>query len=107
MFEAPLLLLLITEFIAIVFVALGYMIKVKRKTSLIAGYDPKTCADPEGLIAWVGNSLIALGLGAAVIFVAMLIAPEYSVILFLAYTAGVVPIAAIITAVVARRFDKK
>ncbi|MDO8841729.1 DUF3784 domain-containing protein [Methanocalculus sp.] len=104
---APILLLLITEFIAVVFVALGYFIKIKKMTNLIAGFDPKSCRDPEGLISWIGNSLLALGIGAALIFVAMLIVPDYSLTLFLIYTAGIVPIAAIIIALVARKFDKK
>ncbi|RQD83067.1 MAG: DUF3784 domain-containing protein [Methanocalculus sp. MSAO_Arc2] len=100
------LLLLITEFIAIVFVVLGYLILVKKKRHLIAGYDPTTCNDPEGLAAWVGKSLFALGIAAALLFVVMLILPGYSLILFLAYTAGVVPIGAIIVAVGARRYDR-
>jgi hypothetical protein len=66
--DAPLILLLIIEFIAVVFLALGYLIKYRKMTNLIAGFDRKTCADPEGLIAWIGNSLLALAIAAAGIF---------------------------------------
>lgn len=105
--DAPLLLLLIIEFIAVVFLALGYLIKYRKMTNLIAGFDRKTCADPEGLIAWVGNSLIALAVAAAAIFFLLLLLPQYSLILFFVYTAGIVPAAAIFVAFRARKFDKK
>lgn len=105
--DAPLLLLLITEFIAVVFLALGYLIKYRKMTNLIAGFDRETCADPEGLINWVGNSLLALAVAAAVIFVLILVLPGYALLLFLAYTAGIVPVGAIIVAYRARSFDKK
>lgn len=102
---APILILLITEFIAVVFIALGYFIKIRKMTNLIAGFDPKKCRDPDGLIAWVGNSLLALGIGAGLLFVIMWLFPLYSVLLFLVYMAGVIPVAAIIVAVGARTFD--
>lgn len=105
--DAPLLLLLIIEFIAVVFFALGYLIKYRKQTSLIAGFDRKTTADPDGLIAWIGNSLLGLGIGAAIIFVAMLILPEHALFIFLIYTAGIIPIVAIVVALRARTFDKK
>lgn len=105
--DAPLLILLIIEFIAVVFLALGYLIKYRKMTNLIAGFDRKTCADPDGLIAWIGNSLLALAVAAAVIFFLILLLPEYALLIFLIYTAGIVPITAVIVALRARRFDKK
>ena len=105
--DAPLILLLIIEFIAVVFLALGYLIKYRKMTNLIAGFDRKTCADPEGLIAWIGNSLLALAVAAAAIFFLLLLLPEYALIIFFVYTAGIVPVGAIIVAYRARSFDKK
>lgn len=105
--DAPLLILLIIEFIAFVFLALGYLIKYRKMTNLIAGFDRQTCADPDGLIAWIGNSLLALAVAAAVIFFLILLLPEYALLIFLIYTAGIVPITAVIVALRARRFDKK
>ena len=105
--DAPLLILLIIEFIAVVFLALGYLIKYRKMTNLIAGFDRKTCADPDGLIAWIGNSLLALAVAAAAIFFLLLLFPEYALYLFFTYTAGIVPIAAVIVVIRARKFDKK
>ncbi|MCQ1537977.1 DUF3784 domain-containing protein [Methanocalculus taiwanensis] len=105
--DAPLLLLLIIEFIAVVFFALGYLIKYRKQTSLIAGFDRKTTADPDGLIAWIGNSLLALAVAAAAIFLLLLLLPEYALFIFFIYTAGIIPIAAIVVALRARTFDKK
>lgn len=104
--DAPLILLLIIEFIAVVFLALGYLIKYRKQTNIIAGFDRKTCADPEGLIAWIGNSLLALAVAAAVIFFLILLRPAYALIIFFVYTAGIVPVAAIFVAFRARKFDK-
>jgi len=105
--DAPLILLLIIEFIVVVFLALGCLFKYRKQTNLIAGFDRKTCADPKGLIAWIGNSLLALAVAAAAIFFLLLLLPAYALYLFFIYTAGIVPVAAIFVVLRARRFDKK
>jgi hypothetical protein len=39
----------------------GYQIRYKNRLNLIAGYEPNRVKDKEGLGAWVGNGLMALG----------------------------------------------
>lgn len=47
--------------LGLLLVYMGYLIKVKRMTNLIAGYDPKKVTDEEGLANWVGGKVILVG----------------------------------------------
>ena len=48
--------------IGLVAVVLGYLIGVKKKLTLIAGYKPEKTRDPEGLARFMGTWTVILGL---------------------------------------------
>jgi hypothetical protein len=58
---ATYLILIITEFVTIFFIALGYLIKYRKRIDFIRGYDRNRVSDPAGLSRWVGNNLLILG----------------------------------------------
>ena len=41
---------------------LTYLIGVKKRVGLVAGYDPSRVADPDGLANWVGLILFLIGI---------------------------------------------
>ena len=41
---------------------LAYLIGVKKRVGLVAGYDPSRVADPDGLANWVGLILFLIGI---------------------------------------------
>lgn len=42
-------------------IALGYLVAVKQKRGLIAGWDASKISDPKAFAQWIGFSVFALG----------------------------------------------
>jgi hypothetical protein len=104
---ATYLILIITEFVTIFFIALGYLIKYRKRIDFIRGYDRDRVSDPAGLSRWVGNNLLILG-GIGVI--TLIIEFFFSGLELLAATlflAGAVPVVGLITAYGSRRFENR
>lgn len=49
---------LVTILAGLFLLGCGYLIKVKKKMNLIAGYSAAAVADEDGLAAWVGSNVI-------------------------------------------------
>jgi hypothetical protein len=47
--------------VAVVLLAVGYRVRVRRDVALIAGHDARRVRDADGLARWVGGWALALG----------------------------------------------
>jgi hypothetical protein len=102
---ASFILLIITEFLFLVFAVLGYTIRVRKKVDIIAGYQKGTIRDPDGLSRWVGNNLFFLAACSLAALAGILIFPDEEVIIFLVLIT-LVPIVSVITAIGSKKFEK-
>jgi hypothetical protein len=102
---ASFILLIITEFLFLVFAVLGYTIRVRKKVDIIAGYQKGTIRDPEGLSRWVGNNLFFLAACSLVALAGILVFPDEEVIIFLVLIT-LVPIVSVVTAIGSKKFEK-
>jgi hypothetical protein len=103
---AAVLILIILEFFMVLFLALGYLIRFRGRIDLVAGYKEGRVRDTKGLCRIVGNSLLILGVLAAVTLGLVIIFPEKEVILFLLFAAVIVPVTGIISLLGSRRYLK-
>jgi hypothetical protein len=103
---ASFILLIITEFLFLVFAVLGYTIRVRKKVDIIAGYQKGTIQDPEGLSRWVGNNLFFLAACSLAALAGILIFPNQEVIIFLVLIT-LVPIVSVVTAIGSKKFEKQ
>jgi hypothetical protein len=101
---ASVLILIILEFFMILFIALGYLIRFRGRVDLIAGYREGRIRDEAGLSAFIGNSLLFLGISAAIIFILVLVLPDYEVLFFLVYAALIFPIVSIFSVYRSRQY---
>lgn len=53
---------LVTIFVGLLLLAIGYLIRFQQMVEIIAGYDPDKVTDKEGLAKWVGSNLFLMGL---------------------------------------------
>jgi hypothetical protein len=68
----------------------GYQIRFKGRLNLIAGYDPNSVKDKEGLGRWVGSGIMVLGIVQAICGLLALIASvDFAGLLFLLATVTV------------------
>jgi len=104
---ASVLILIILEFFMVLFLALGYLIRFRGRIDFVAGYREGRVRDAKGLSRIVGNSLLTLGILAAVTLALVVIYPEKEVILFLLFAAVVVPVTGIVSVLGSRRYLKK
>jgi len=104
---ASVLILIILEFFMLLFLVLGYLIRFRNRIDLVAGYREGRIRDEKGLSRVVGNSLLVLGVLAAAILGLVIIFPEKEVLLFLLYTAVVVPVVGILSVLGSRRYLNK
>ncbi len=104
---ASVLILIILEFFMVLFLVLGYLIRFRGRIDFVAGYKEGRVRDAKGLSCVVGNSLLFLGVLAAVTLALVIIFPEKEVILFLLYAALVVPITGIVSVLGSRRYLRK
>jgi hypothetical protein len=104
---ASVLILIILEFFMVLFLVLGYLIRFRGRIDLVAGYKEGRVRDEKGLSRVVGNSLLVLGVLAAAILGLVITFPEKEVLLFLLYTAIVVPVIGILSVLGSRRYLKK
>lgn len=102
---ATYLILIITEFVTIFFIALGYLIKYRKRIDFIRGYDRDRVSDPAGLSRWVGNNLLILGGIGVITLIIELVFPELELLAATLFLAGAVPVIGLITAYGSRRFD--
>ena len=102
---ASFILLIITEFLFLVFAVLGYTIRIKKRVDVIAGYKKGTIRDPEGLSRWVGNNLFFLAACSLIALAAILVFPDLEVVIFLVLIT-LVPIVSVITAIGSKKFEK-
>lgn len=100
---ASVLILIILEFFMILFLVLGYLIRFRDRIDLVAAYREGRVRDAKGLSIVVGNNLLVLGILAAAILVLVLLIPEREVLLFLFYTAIIVPVAGIVSVLQGRQ----
>jgi hypothetical protein len=101
---ASVLILIILEFFMVLFLALGYLIRFRGRIDLIAGYREGRVKDVKGLLQVVGNSLLMLGILAAVTLGLVFLIPQREVLLFLVYTTIIVPVIAIASFLGSRRY---
>ena len=101
---ASALILIILEFFMIFFLALGYLIRVRGRVDLIAGYREGKIKDQRGLSILVGNALLLLGLAAAVTLILVLALPAFEVLFFLIYAAVIFPVVSIFSMFRSRRY---
>jgi hypothetical protein len=104
---ASVLILIILEFFMLLFLVLGYLIRFRNRIDLVAGYREGRIRDEKGLSRVVGTSLLVLGVLAAAILGLVILFPEKEVLLFLLYTAVVVPVVGILSVLGSRRYLKK
>jgi len=102
---ASFILLIVTEFLFLVFVVLGYTIRVRKRVDIIAGYQKGTIRDPEGLSRWVGNNLFFLAGCSLAALAGILVFPNQEVLIFVILIT-LVPIVSVITAIKSKRFEK-
>ncbi len=101
------LILGMTEFFLILFLVLAYMIKVKGRVEMIAGYDAARVKNKKGLADFVGNSLIILAASAFIAFIFEVVNPASEFLIFMVFASVVVPIVGIATFLKSRKFFKK
>ena len=104
---ASFLIVIILEFLMVLFLILGYLIRYRGRFELIAGYREGEVRDPKGLSRVVGSSLLLLGILAGVTLGLVLIFPEKEVAFFLLYAAIIVPVVSVISLFGSRRYLKK
>lgn len=75
---------------ALLFLALGYLIGVRRRLELLAGYSPERVRDKSGLAHWAGWGVALLGLWSLAAAVALLTAPGTDSAVAPAWAAGIV-----------------
>ncbi|MBP1928844.1 Flp pilus assembly protein TadB [Methanolinea mesophila] len=102
---ASFILLIITEFLFLVFAVLGYTIRIKKRVDVIAGYQKGTIRDPDGLSRWVGNNLFFLAGCSLAAMVGILVFPDQEVVIFMVLIT-LVPIVSVITALRSKRFEQ-
>lgn len=66
----------ISVVVAVMFLVIGYQVRVHRKLNLLAGYDPSSTADPDGLARMAGSLLYVMGVGTLVVPVPILLFPD-------------------------------
>jgi Flp pilus assembly protein TadB len=103
---ASTLILIILEFFMIFFLALGYLIRVRGRVDLIAGYREGKIKDQQGLSILVGNALLLLGTAAAVTLILVLVSPDFEVLFFLIFAAIIFPVVSIFSMIRSRRYFK-
>jgi len=101
------LILGMTEFFLILFLVLAYMIKVKGRIEIIAGYDAARVKNKKGLADLVGNSLIILAASAFIAFIFEIVNPASEFLIFMVFASVVVPIVGIATFLKSRKFFGK
>lgn len=69
-------------------IVLGYLIAVKKKMALIAGYSEKQVNDKQGLAKLVGYFTIAIGIVTAIMPILLEIMGEYAIWIFSAIVIG-------------------
>jgi hypothetical protein len=104
---ASVLILIMLEFFMVLFLALGYLIRFRGRIDFVAGYKEGRVRDAKGLSRVVGNSLLILGVLAAVTLGLVIIIPEKEVILFLLFAVIIVPVIGIVSVLCSRRYLKK
>jgi hypothetical protein len=104
---ATYLILIITEFVTIFFIALGYLIKYRKRIDLIRGYDRNQVSDPAGLSRWVGNNLLILGGIGVIILIIEFLFTEFELLAATLFLAVAVPVVGLITAYGSRRFENR
>jgi hypothetical protein len=100
------LILIILEFFIILFLALGYLIRFRGRVDLIAGYREGRIRDTTGLARFIGDSLLLLGVLAAITFTLVLVFPEDEVWFFLVYAAVIFPAVSIFSVYKSRQYLK-
>jgi hypothetical protein len=101
------LVLIITEFVTIFFIALGYLIKYRKRIDFIRGYDRNRVSDPAGLSRWVGNNLLILGGIGIMTLIIELVFPALELLAATLFLACAVPVVGLITAYGSRRFENR
>jgi len=101
------LILGMTEFFLVLFLVLAYMIKVKGRVEIIAGYEAARVKDKKGLADFVGNSLIILAVSACIAFIFEIVNPVSEFLIFMFFASVVVPVVGIATFLRSREFFKK
>jgi len=104
---ASFLIVIILEFLMVLFLILGYLIRYRGRFELIAGYREGEVMDPKELSRVVGSSLLLLGILAGGTLGLVLIFPEKEVAFFLLYAAIIVPVVSVISLFGSRRYLKK
>ncbi len=97
--------ILITEFFMVFFLAFGYMVRFRGRIDLLRGHDLSKVQDRAGLGRFVGNGLLALGILAGLVFLFEVTLPDFAPVIFLGYLATI-PIVSVWTALGSRRFEK-
>lgn len=101
---ASFLILIILEFLMVLFLILGYLIRYRGRFELIAGYREGQVRDPTGLSRVVGSSLLLLGILAAGTLGLVVTFPNNEVLFFLIYAVVIVPIVSITSLICSRRY---
>jgi hypothetical protein len=104
---ASALILIILEFFAIFFMALGYLIRFRGRVDLIAGYREGKINDQRALSILVGNTLLFLGIVAVVTIILVLAFPEFEFLFFLIYAAVIFPVVSIFSMYRSRRYFRQ
>jgi hypothetical protein len=64
-------------FVGFVIGLMSCITKYRRWPGLIAGFDPATCADVDGLTRWVGGAGLIIGAACMITAAATYVAPQY------------------------------
>ncbi|MDD1720050.1 MAG: hypothetical protein LUQ25_08325, partial [Methanoregulaceae archaeon] len=99
-----LVILLITEFFMVFFLALGYLVRYRGRLDLLRGHNLAAVSDRAGLARFVGGNLLALGILAGFIFLCEISSPPLASFFFFCYLA-VILVVSFITARGSRRFE--
>jgi hypothetical protein len=70
-------------------VVAGYLIGVRQRLGLLAGYDPKRVRDPTGLAHWTGGGAALLGLWTLTAAVVLPLFPKQQAVCMSIYLLGV------------------
>jgi len=74
----PIVAALIFVLLGGVLIGVGYLIRVRGMTHLIAGYDARRVRDERGLARWSGGCALVMGAASVVSGLGMLLWPEAS-----------------------------
>jgi hypothetical protein len=64
---------------------IGFLIKSKGMTSLIAGYDASRVSDEKGLAGWVGSGIMGIGIVGIVVGGLIYALPNYFAVLVITF----------------------